>query len=898
MDPATRRSWLEETCRGEDRIREAVEELLEADRSASPVLDASLPELVRGVLPGGDDFPDPGPAGGAPDAGDRVGPYRLVRELGRGGMGVVWLAERADEHFTRQVALKLLSTGLGSREGELRFRRERQVLASLEHTGIARLYDGGVSGVGRPWLAMELVKGRRIDRWADERRLSVSDRLSLFLEVCDAVGHAHRNLVVHRDLKPSNILVTDEGSVKLLDFGIAKVLSEATGPTASPATRPGLRVMTPEYASPEQLRNEPVTTASDVYALGLVLFELLTGRRAFEEATGGSEAEAPLRRPPPARPSIAAIRSHGHEPGTRTGDSAGEIAAARGTTPRGLARRLRGDLDNVVLNALREEPERRYGSVDALRRDLERHLTGHPVEARPASAAYRLRKFAARHRAAVAAALLVLLALAAGLGATLWQAREAARERDVAREVSVFLEDLFSAPDPFTSEAEGADPPTLRDVLDRGTTRVRAELAGQPRVQARLLGVLGSVYRSLGTYEESRSLLEDALALRREELGPEHPELAEPLSELGETLRQAGDYERSEALARQGLAMRRAALDPTDPLLAESLTHLGHVLLDRLKLDDAEAAYREALSIRRAEHADPHPDVARALGNLAAVHQRRGDPVAARPLLEEAVDVLRGSLGNGHPATATVMNSLAVVLLDLREYEAAEPLARRALEARRTALGEDHPQIGTALNTLAQALWYQEDSVKLDEAERLFLASLELRRRVLGEGHPDLGVALNNLATFYASRQRYDEAADAQRRAMAIMEGALGPAHPAAGIFRANLANHRRDVGDPSGALALADSAVVVLEGALPPNHASLANARYGRGLTLQALRRFDLAETDLRAALESFESTDHPRVVDVLTDLAELYEAWGRTAEVEAIRARIEERDRETPSG
>jgi serine/threonine protein kinase len=424
--------------------------------------------------------------------GERIGAYRVLGELGRGGMATVFLAERADGAFRQQVALKLLRSGAGGEEAVRRFAQERQILATLDHPAIARLLDGGVDGRGRPYLVMEHVEGRPIDRHCEENHLSVDRRLDLFTRVAEAVFYAHRNLVVHRDLKPSNIFVTDAGleggQVKLLDFGIAKLLDPAlAGPYAAAATRTVARVMTPEYASPEQVRGEPVTTASDVYQLGLLLFELLTGERAcrLKNATFG-EAERAICGEPPRRPS--------------------SVVAGP------LARRLRGDLDAIVEKALRKEPGLRYPSPGPLIDDLERHRSGRPVRARQGTFGYRARKFVSRHRFGLAAAALLALLLAGSAVTATLQARRIAREAATAERVKEILVSLFSSANPSVSRGEAL---TARELLDHGAARVTTELDGEPAVQAELMTVLGNVYNTRGLYDEAVPLLEESLALRR-----------------------------------------------------------------------------------------------------------------------------------------------------------------------------------------------------------------------------------------------------------------------------------------------------------------------------------------------------------------------------------------------
>ncbi|HSR42665.1 MAG TPA: serine/threonine-protein kinase, partial [Longimicrobiales bacterium] len=481
LPEASRDAFLDEACRGDDELRDEVEDLLAAHRRAEGILDrgpgrvaADLLDLAGGTGP---DLP-----------GDRtVGPYRVVDELGRGGMGVVYLAERSDGHFRRRVALKVIP---GRETPGLRARMvaERQILASLDHPNIAGLLDGGVTDDGRPFLVMEYVAGLPVDVYCDRMRLSVRERLELFVTIARAVEHAHRNLVVHRDLKPSNILVNSDGEVKLLDFGIAKLLNPALVGVEAPVTLHDTRLLTPQFASPEQLRGEVLTTASDVYSLGLILYRLLTGVPPFPVADPSITAIlSAVLAGDPERPSVQALRDREivHGDGSKRELSAESRATERHTVPRRLARTLKGDLDAIALKALRPEPARRYGSAEALAQDLERFLAGEPVQARKGSRIYRLGKLVRRHRAVAGAGVTAVVTLAVGGGVAAWQAGVARQERDEAQlarvqaeEVSDFLMELFRIGDPLSGDGGAV---TARDLVGRGLQRADA-LAGQPEV--------------------------------------------------------------------------------------------------------------------------------------------------------------------------------------------------------------------------------------------------------------------------------------------------------------------------------------------------------------------------------------------------------------------------------
>jgi serine/threonine-protein kinase len=510
LAPADRNAFVERECGDDVVVRNEVVALLTAHERDFGVLEAASPgTLVASLLE-------------VYRPGSRIGPYRLTREIGRGGMGVVYLAERDDGQFRRTVAIKVMRAGMDPDEVRRRLEAERQILAALDHPNIARLYDGGVAPDGRPYLVMEYVEGQPIDEYCDSHRLSVEERLALFCTVAHAVHYAHRRLVVHRDLKPSNILVTADGHPKLLDFGIAKILEESPLEVTAPLTRTGLRLLTPEYASPEQIRGGPVTTANDVYALGVVLYELLTGRRPFDVSDlSPAEAERVILLQDARKPSTLTSRRD-----TASRNTAGDTAAPdpahtatlRRSTPVRLARRLSGDLDNLVLMALRKEPERRYASAQQFADDIQRHLVGRPVTARGHSPTYRARKFVDRHRWGVLAGAAIIVLLAAGIISTLVQARAAAEQARIALEERIRAEqearraarvqsivvDLFRLSDP--NEALG-DTITAREMLDRGAERVLREFGDQPDVQAALLSEVARVYANLGLADRAETLV-------------------------------------------------------------------------------------------------------------------------------------------------------------------------------------------------------------------------------------------------------------------------------------------------------------------------------------------------------------------------------------------------------
>lgn len=634
----------------------------------------------------------------AASEGERVGRYRVLAELGRGGMADVFLAERADGAFEQRVALKFPRGGSADAEGLRRFERERRILATLEHPQVARLLDGGLDERGRPFIALEYVDGQPLDRYCDERRLGVAARVALLASVARAVAYAHHHLVVHRDLKPANVLVTAAGQVKLLDFGIAKLLGPEEG-AASDLTV--VAAMTPAYASPEQVRGETLTTASDVYQLGLLLYELLAGRRA--QRVGGTslaELERAVCLDQPAPPSAAAADPQ----------ACAATAAARGTTPAGLVRTLRGDLDTIVMKAVAKEPARRYGSAEELAADLEAHLDGRPIAARADSRLYRLGRLASRHRLALAFAGAVLVLVSGWLFTLVSTSRELRRQRDQAvaasqraADVQRVLLDLIRETDPWSG---GRQDPQARQLLDRVSLRVQRDLAGEPEVQADLLDTLGEGRLRMGDVGRARADFEQVLRLRLARFGPSHESVADSLHDFAAAEWALRRFDLAEPLFDLALEKYRGACGEACPRVVSMLSYLGTVYLYTGRLERAEGTLRDALARRRQVMGPEHASVGVSLNNLALALAARGRLAEAESLHREALELRRRKLGR-HPDTSQSLGNLASLLLKTGEpsrLAEAEALAREAVAIRKELLAPDHPDLAQVLSLLAEVL--------------------------------------------------------------------------------------------------------------------------------------------------------------------------------------------------
>lgn len=701
--------------------------------------------------------------------GTRVGPYLLLAELGHGGMGTVYQAARADGAFEQQLALKLIRHGVGSEILRHRFLRERQIQARLEHPNIARLLDGGVTADGWPYIAMELVRGTPVTEYCDRHRLTIAARLELVEQACSAVQHAHANLVVHRDLKPSNMLVTDKGVLKLLDFGIAKPLAEE--PDASGAlTHAGLEPLTPEYAAPEQLRGQSVTTATDIYVLGVVLHELLTGQRPSRGRDHRGILEPEPREPEALSDVVSrAGRANG---GVSTPN---DVAAARSTTPERLRRALAGDLEAIVLQALREEPQQRYASVEALAQDLRRYRAGQPVHARPATFRYRAVKLVRRHRVAVSAAAAALVSLLLGLTASVWQARVAARERDRAEaaaaeatDVASYFIDLFRSVDP---ENDSGHVVTARELLDRGAERVDATLAERPLSRARLQEAMAGVYLHLRLLDPAAELLERAVAAREQQQGAGHPDLFEPLLELGAIHYRATRYAQAQQALDRAVRVAEAAYLQDGPAFARAQVLAGNLEMGRHAWAAAEAAYRRALETIERGAGAAEDERASVLNNLGVALTAQKRYSEAEQVHRQALAIREHEKGHQHFSVAQSLVNLALVARARGRIERVAPLVERALAIREATYGHDHPSVAEALALRADV---HAASGRAVLAEADCRETLRIRAATLGAAHPETAVAELHLVMLLLQRGEDQEARPRAESALARLVEAEG----------------------------------------------------------------------------------------------------------------------------
>lgn len=701
---------------------------LEAMRASNPGLAARLQELLdehraaenKRYLEKGPDLP----AVSRGLAGQKVGAYRLISLIGQGGMGAVWLAERSDGRFERKAAVKFLGAALMGHGGEERFKREGSILGRFSHPNIAELLDAGVSSSGQPYIVLEYVEGEQIDRYCDSRRLDVPARIRIFLDVLGAVAHAHSNLIVHRDIKPSNVLVSKDGQVKLLDFGIAKLLEgEGQQGAATVLTHEAGSALTPEYAAPEQVTGDPVTTATDVYSLGVLLYLLLSGQHPAGAATH-SPAEMIKAIVDTEAPRLSNLV-------TATGSDR-EIAnaARRASTPDKLRRAVRGDLETIVGKALKKNPRERYSSVTALAEDLQRYLKHEPISARPDSLTYRATKFVRRNRTAVALATLAMAAVVAGVVGTLIQARTvrqqrdaAFRERDRANRIADFMTHMFNVSDPGQVQGNTI---TAREILDQASKQIDTELVKDPDQQAKMMHSMGNAYAGLGLNAVAESLLQRAVTVGRRARGPQDPEVLSSMNDLGLVLLHEGRFDDAERTQREALALERQTLGLESPITLGNMSHLAFVL------------------------------------SAQGVQGRPGAAVEAVELSGQALDLQRRVLGAEDEQTLWTMDTHAVALARNGRAAEAEKLHREELEIERRVHGPDSRGAFKAMSNLAAILI---DQNRLDEAEVLLRQALQIGGRIYGPRHQRTGSVAYNLACILARQGHRDEAFPVLRQA-------------------------------------------------------------------------------------------------------------------------------------
>lgn len=848
-----RQAFVENSAGGDAAFVSQVMTMLDEDVRGDSLLDRGLADVATRLL---DD-----PLVATVPAGD-FGPYQLVRPIGQGGMAIVYLAERTD--LGSNAAVKLLHHAWLSPTRRDRFASEQRTLAQLNHPGIAHLYDAGALSDGTPWIAMEYVDGLPLTAYARQHALPLDARLQLFREICEAVQHAHGHLIVHRDLKPSNILVKADGRVKLVDFGIAKQLVQDGD--ADAATRTGLQMLTPAYAAPEQVRGEPTGVRTDVYALGVVLYELLAGRLPFD-VTGHTpgEVESMILTSEAPRPSVAANPATGGA---------------------GASRAAWADLDVLCLTAMHRDPTRRYRSVDALLRDVDHYLKQEPLDARPDSAGYRLGKFYRRHRApllAGSAAAALILALSALYAVRIRDARDAAvTEAGRAQRIQRFTIGLFEGGNESSEPADSLRAVTLveRGVVDAAT------LASEPVVQAELYQTLGSIFQRLGRLDRADSLLQLALAARRA-IAADHPDVARSLVALGLLRADQTRLPEAEQLVREGLALSRKVRPDGHRDIAVATTALGRVLENRAAYADAITVMKEALALHTA--IDPRsPDVAAAATQLGNDYFYAGDYANADSMFNRSLTVARDLYGERHPLVADALINIGAVHFQRGEWTEADRYDRDGLAIIQRVYGDNDPRTAAALTMLSRTLVAEE---KFDEAFPLARQALEIRERVFGRVSPQAASTVNELGIMALRAKKFDDADSFFARNADIYRAVFKGPHNLLGTALANRGSVYMARGDNINAERLFREALDVFGKTLPDTHLDIGIARIKLGRSLLRQRRFTDAERASSTGLGILLAQTSPAtswVRNARGDLATVYDSLGQQPKALAMRAAL----------
>jgi eukaryotic-like serine/threonine-protein kinase len=840
--PASQRmSYLREACGSDEHLMAAVAAMLEEDTKGSTLLDSHLGQIAEQMLDASGVTSTPAP---------EFGPYRVRKVLGEGGMGIVFLAERDD--LGSQVAVKVLRDAWMSPARRERFAAEQRVLAQLTHPFIARLYDADTLRDGTPWFAMEYVNGRSLTDYCSGQSSSIEEKLRLYRCVCEAVQYAHSRAIIHRDLKPSNVLARPDGVVKLLDFGIAKHLEQPDSPADQ--TRTGLRLMTPAYAAPEQIRGEPVGVYTDVYSLGVILYELLGGEPPFNlKGSAPSEAETLVLREEPEKLSVRARR--------RTAEGA---ARAQGHVSW-------ADLDVLCLTAMQKAPERRYRSVEALIRDIDHYLKGEPLEARGDSFRYRAGKFLRRNLRAAAAVAFTLATIAMLVSYYSWklsasrraELAEAARTERVLR----FTLNLFSGGD---KEAGPAKDLRVTALVDRGIQEA-GSLDHDPAVQAELYQTLGEVSQKLGDLGRADWLLDSALERRKALLGPNHPDVAESEVRLGLLKAEQAKLGEAERLVREGLEISKRSLPPGHPGVASATHALGRVLEEKGSYAEAILVLEDAVRQRSLPGAD-QADLSESLLELANAQFYAGHFAEAEALNQRLLIMHRRLYGDRHPLVAEDLVNLGAIQQELGHYPPAEQFHRQALEITEAFYGKEHHKTASNLTLIARALVKQN---RLDEAVLLLQRALAIQEAVFGKVHPRVASVVNELGSVALARNNYAEAEADFRRMGDIYTTVYAGKHYLIGIAKANIGSVLMARKDYVAAEQMYRQALAMYALTLQPGSLNEAITRIKLGRVLLRQNRLVEAEPESKAGYEILASQANPSVTwlqQARTDLAEIH--------------------------
>lgn len=921
--PQNRTQFLQDACTKDPTLQTVLMEMWVAGKKADQAMDMQFPNAIKQAIDqiSIEELFEP-----TLTKGTVLGEYRVIREIGRGGVSVVYEAERADGQFDQKVALKIIKRGMDTENVLKRFLAERQILAGLQHASIAHLLDGGMAEDGRPYLVMEFVDGMPVNTYCNNHKLPLRDRLALLIRICNAVSYAHRNLLVHRDLKPSNILVTKDGSIKLLDFGIAKVLSSSEPNRQAKATTIAAhRMMTPEYAAPEQILGEPITTTTDVYALGILLYELMSGMRPYSFPDRDFiSLERTIREATPLAPSQIIARRD--SPDSLASKDAESISSARNTTPDRLSHELKGDLDTIILKALRKEPDRRYESVAALSVDIENYLTGRPVNARPDTFSYRFHKLYQRQKTGFAVAALIIIATLFSLFSTIRQNQLISAERDIAKNeatkserVTEFLMAVFEATDPEVAEG---DTLTAYDILERGAERLESDLEEEPEVLGDMMTVIGRMYLNLGSFDGARTWLKNAFDHRNALFEEQsHPDVYEATYHYAAALFELGQLKEAESLLMQSIetqpdisnaaikdrvsqihnmlglvlhadgrpeeakeALQTALSYQIDlygennPSVAIYMIHLGNILDELSHYDQANEYFRKALNLYRNNPEGNSLKLGTTMHSIAATLGSQGNYEEAEKYYREAILHISDLIGPEHAEVYSIKGDLASFLGEMGRYAESESLHIDILDFQVNTLGESHPNALLTLNNLGSLYVLTGDH---DKAESMLKKAIDLNEEAYGSESTHYINSLSNLGVLLYFRGKYAEAAQHFSTALNLDKVVYGENHPFVATRSHNLSSALYEQDRFEEAKAIAQTGLSIRKEKLEPEHPELGLSLTQLGKILVKLEEFDRAEDLLGQGVEVFKKaslTDHPYLSSTHLALSQLYLATNRT--------------------
>ena len=760
LDRLSRDAFLNNLPDEKKKYEEEVRSLLEAYEAENDFLEVKTDRNI---------FSEDN-VGPHPLIGQHIGSYFIEEEIGVGGMGIVFVGKRDDKEFDQRVAIKILKQGLSSEYLVRRFQNERQTLANLQHPNIAKLFDGGKTEEGLPYLVMEHIKGVPITEYCIKNKLKIEDRLRLFVTVCEAIQYAHQNLVVHRDIKPANILVNTEGRPKLLDFGVAKLLDENIDPEKVGLTKTGMWHLTPEYASPEQIKGESITTSSDIYSLGVLLYQILSGDPPYKIFNVSPLAISKILDEGKILKPSEIIQKNTNEFSKEKNEHLHKINLEEA---KDFHKKLKGDLDNIVLKAMHKDPNQRYLSAQEFAIDLRRYLKRLPVAARKDTYTYRFTKFVQRHKVGAVLFVLFNILLFAGIAAIAYQGRIAAEERDKANienakfeQVNDFLTSILSSVDP----SEIGRDVKVYDILEKAAENVEEELKGRPEVEASIRSTLGNTYVNLGEYEKGKPFLEKAYKTNLNVYGEHSKETAESIHDLANYYDWVGDYKRADSLYGKSIDIFREVLAEPTKTFGDALNNHAIIKMNFAQNDKAEKLYLEAIDISKKVEGEKTRNLAVMMNNLAISYMDMGKLDESEKYYKESLAIILEVLGANRPEAGSSYNNMARLYILKSEYDSAEVYLNKSYELKYNLKGEDHPDVGLALNNLGVLEYHREN---YDKAEKYFTDGIKQYRKTYPADHPLVGTSYNWLGRIFINTKKFNLAEDYLRKSLKIKKAKM-----------------------------------------------------------------------------------------------------------------------------